>query len=114
MPKATERVRERKDNRGSQDHLEIRKQKQIYRGSLLGVCEASIVAIVPVRAGSQRVPRKGFRPFGDTTLVDLKLSTLAQVDKIDEVIVTTDSNEVLEIADKYGVTKHTREPYFAS
>tara|TARA_A200000159_G_scaffold3397_1_gene3503 strand:+ start:8065 stop:8727 length:663 start_codon:yes stop_codon:yes gene_type:complete len=74
----------------------------------------SIVAIVPVRAGSQRVPKKGFRPFGDTTLIDLKLSILTQVDKIDEIIVTTDSSEVLEIADKYGVTKHTRDPYFAS
>ena len=58
----------------------------------------SVVAIVPVRAGSQRVPKKGFRPFGDTTLIDLKLSTLTQVNKIDEIIVTTDSEEVLEIA----------------
>lgn len=74
----------------------------------------SVVAIVPVRAGSQRVPRKGFRPFGDTTLVDLKLSVLTQVNKIDEIIVTTDSEEVLEIAGKHGVTQHVRDAYFAS
>lgn len=74
----------------------------------------TITAIVPVRKGSQRVKNKNFRPFSNTTLLDLKLQTLLQIKTIDNIIVSTDSNQAIEIAKSYGVSTHKRDPYYAS
>lgn len=72
-----------------------------------------IVAVVPVRGGSQRVPQKNTRPFAGTTLLGLKLEVLSGVSGLDDIVVTTDSDECMAIAQTFGVTVHEREPYFA-
>jgi N-acylneuraminate cytidylyltransferase len=76
--------------------------------------KGKLTAVVAVRKGSQRVPNKNIRPFGDTTLLDLKLQTLLKVSNLDEIIVNSDCDEMLEIGKKYGVKTVKREPYFAS
>lgn len=73
-----------------------------------------ITAVVPVRKGSQRVKSKNFKPFGDTSLLELKINSLKKVSKIDEIIVNTDSEEAIEIAQANGVSYHRREDYYAS
>jgi len=73
-----------------------------------------ITAVVPIRVGSQRVKDKNFRPFGDTTLLKLKLETLKQVDTIDDIVVNTNSDEAIEISKEYGVSYFRREEYYAS
>ncbi len=73
-----------------------------------------ITAIVPVRMGSQRVKNKNFRSFADTTLLEAKLDVITKVELIDDVVVSTDSDEAIMIAEKYGVKTHRREPYYAS
>lgn len=60
-----------------------------------------ILGIIPARAGSKRVPEKNFRPFADTTLMDLAISQGLQATCLDDLLVTSDSPEVLEIARKY-------------
>ena len=72
------------------------------------------VAVVAVRAGSQRVPNKNIRPFGDTTLLDLKLNVLKNTSGLNEIIVNTDSKDMIEIARKHGVSYMKRDRYFAS
>lgn len=72
------------------------------------------VAVVAVRAGSQRVPNKNIRPFGDTTLLDLKLTVLKKTSGLNDIIVNTDSDEMIEIAREHGVSYVRRDPYFAS
>jgi len=76
--------------------------------------KGKITAVVAVRKGSQRVPNKNIRPFGDTTLLDLKLQTLLKVSNLDEIIVNSDCDEMLDIGKKYGVKTVKRELYFAS
>lgn len=73
-----------------------------------------IVAVIPIRKGSQRVQDKNIRSFADTTLLNLKIETLLQSQIFDEIIVNTDSEEAIAIATKYGVSFHRREPYYAS
>ena len=58
----------------------------------------TLTAVIPVRAGSQRVPNKNIRPFGDTTLLDLKLEVLAGVEGLDRVVVNTDCDQCEAIA----------------
>ena len=73
-----------------------------------------ITVVVPVRKGSQRVKNKNFKPFADSNLLKVKLDILKQVDVIDEIVVNTDSNIAMEIADEYDVSKCIREDYYAS
>jgi CMP-N-acetylneuraminic acid synthetase len=74
----------------------------------------NIVAIVAVRGGSQRVKNKNNRPFAGKTLLDIKLETLKKIDNIDNIIVSSDCDELLSIAKKHGIETHRREEYYAS
>ena len=73
-----------------------------------------ITVVVPVRKGSQRIKNKNFKPFVDSNLLKVKLDVLKQVNVIDEIIVNTDSDIALQIADEYNVSKCIREDYYAS
>ena len=51
----------------------------------------SIVALVPMKANSQRVPGKNFRDFAGKPLYTWILDTLLSVDEIDKIIINTDA-----------------------
>ena len=53
-----------------------------------------LTAIIPVRAGSQRVKNKNLKPFAGTTLLEIKIETLKKVQGIDEIIVSSDSEGI--------------------
>jgi CMP-N,N'-diacetyllegionaminic acid synthase len=74
----------------------------------------NIVAVVPVRVGSTRVPDKGIRPFCGTTLLENKINTLKAVSNIDDIVVSSDGDNILEIAKSLGVSVHKRSEYYAS
>ena len=76
--------------------------------------KGKMTAVVAVRAGSQRVKNKNFRPFADTNLLELKLKILLEVKNLDEIIVNSDSDIMLEIANKYNVKTQKRDEFFAS
>jgi len=73
-----------------------------------------LTVVVPVRKGSQRVKNKNFKPFADKNLLTIKLETLVQLDIIDDIVVSTDSEYAMELARKFNVSVHEREPYYAS
>src|SRR5690606_28978264 len=73
-----------------------------------------IVAVVPVRKGSQRVKSKNTKNFADTSLLALKLKVLKSVEGLADIIVSTDCDIAVDIAQKNGVSVHRREEYFAS
>ena len=72
-----------------------------------------IIAMVPVRAGSTRVPNKNIRPFGDTNLLELKLKLLKKINEIFSIVVSTDCKHSADIAWKQGVEVHWRNKYYA-
>lgn len=63
-----------------------------------------LVAMIPVRAGSTRCKNKNIRDFSDTNLLQLKIQTLKEVRGISEIIVSSDSPEMLAIAKAENVT----------
>ncbi|GAA5118457.1 acylneuraminate cytidylyltransferase family protein [Luteolibacter yonseiensis] len=73
-----------------------------------------IKAIVPVRAGSQRVKNKNIKPFAGSSLLELKIRELQACAHISEVVVNSDSDEMLELAANCGARPEKRDPYFAS
>ena len=73
-----------------------------------------LTAIVPVRQGSQRIKNKNFKDFAGKNLLRIKLEVLKRIDIIDSIVVNTDSEEALSMADEFKVEKFRREGYYAS
>ena len=74
----------------------------------------TITAIVPVKANSSRLPGKNILPFGDTNLLLHKIGQLKQVEEITDIIVSSDSKEMLEMAEGAGVTALERPEKYAN
>ena len=73
-----------------------------------------VVAVIPARAGSQRVENKNLKPFGDTTLLEYKLKKIVESGLFSDIVVNTDMRSAVDMAERYGVKSHWREAYYAS
>lgn len=74
-----------------------------------------ILGIIPAREGSKRVLQKNFRPFAGTTLTDITLQQAIQSALITDTVISSDSDEVLEIGRKYpGVISLKRPEEFST
>jgi CMP-N-acetylneuraminic acid synthetase len=60
-----------------------------------------IIALVPMRHHSQRVPGKNYRPLAGKPLFHHIIETLSQVSMIDQIVVDTDSPDITA-----GLEKH--------
>lgn len=60
-----------------------------------------ITAFLPCRAGSERVPKKNTRPFAgiEGGLLRIKLEQLIACKEIDNIVLSTNDEEVIQIAD---------------
>ena len=57
--------------------------------------QQEIVALIPVREGSQRVKGKNFIPFcNGKSLLEIKINALKEADCFDHIYVSNDSNRV--------------------
>ena len=72
----------------------------------------SITAVIPVRAGSRRLKNKNIAPFAGTNLLINKIEQLKKVDDIDRIIVSSDSDVMLEMAKENGVETHKHAPEY--
>ena len=73
-----------------------------------------LTAIIPVREGSERVKNKNIKPFAGKTLLEIKIESLKRVDGLDDIVVSSDSRLMLDMAKKLGVKTHHRDDYYAS
>jgi len=73
-----------------------------------------IAALIAARSGSMRVQNKNIRPFNGTTLLEVKIEQLKRVKNIDEIVVNSNDDEILTIAERLGVRTVRRDPYYAS
>ncbi len=61
-----------------------------------------IIAIIPARGGSKRIPRKNIKNFLGQPIIKYSIDAALQTNIFDEVMVSTDDQEIAEIARKYG------------
>lgn len=73
-----------------------------------------ISAIVPVKGNSSRLPNKNILPFGDSNLLQHKIDQLKRVKGLHEIIVSSDSDEMLAIGEKSGVKAIKRPIQYAN
>ena len=62
------------------------------------------VAIIPARGGSQRIPRKNIRPFCGKPIMAYSIEAAQQTSLFDDVIVSTDNEEIASVAEQYGAS----------
>lgn len=75
--------------------------------------EPHIVALLPMKANSERVKGKNFRDFCGKPLFAWILDTLLEVEEIDEVVINTDARHILAengLTDGERVTIRDRKP----
>lgn len=70
----------------------------------------NILGIIPARAGSKRVKDKNIRPFAGKTLTQLSIEQAIESKILDRIIVSSDSTEVLKIAETYKSIEGLRRP----
>lgn len=62
----------------------------------------SNLCIIPARGGSKRIPRKNIKDFLGKPIIAYSIHTALQSRLFDEVMVSTDDEEIAEIAIEYG------------
>jgi len=62
------------------------------------------VAIIPARGGSKRIPRKNIKEFCGKPIIAYPIEAALKSGVFDEVMVSTDDEEIAEIARKYGAS----------
>ena len=61
-----------------------------------------LVAVIPVRQGSQRVKNKNFKPFAGKSLLEHKIEVIKKL-PVNDIIINTDSEIAIEIAKKNSI-----------
>jgi N-acylneuraminate cytidylyltransferase len=68
------------------------------------------VAIIPARGGSKRIPYKNIKLFNNYPIIKYSIDAAIKSNRFDDVIVSTDSEQIADIAIKYGASV----PFFRS
>ena len=76
--------------------------------------QKKVSALIAVRSGSVRVKNKNIRAFNESTLLELKIKQLQSVKGINDVVVNSNSDEMLSIAKNLGAKTVKRDDYYAS
>lgn len=66
------------------------------------------LAIITARGGSKRIPRKNIKPFLGKPIIEYSISAAIESNCFTEVMVSTDDEEIAEIAKKAGA----KVPFF--
>ena len=62
----------------------------------------NILAIIPARGGSKGIPRKNIRSFAGYPLIAWSIAAAKQSEHVSRVIVSTDDEEIAEVAREWG------------
>jgi pseudaminic acid cytidylyltransferase len=68
------------------------------------------LAVIPARGGSKRVPRKNIRPFLGVPLLARTVALLREAGVFEQVIVSTDDEEIAAVAREAGAAVPFRRP----
>lgn len=73
----------------------------------------TIVALIPARGGSMRVPRKNIKPLLGKPLLCWTIEAAQQAGCFTEVVVSTEDAEIAAVATRAGARVHLREAWLA-
>lgn len=73
-----------------------------------------VTALIPVKKNSTRLPNKNILPFGECNMLERKIRQLKNVLDVKNIVVSSDSEEMLEIANAEGVIPMRRPEKYAN
>ena len=62
----------------------------------------SIIAIIPARGGSKRIPNKNIKSFAGQPIISYSIKAAQDTDLFDRIIVSTDSEKIAKVAKTCG------------
>jgi N-acylneuraminate cytidylyltransferase len=68
------------------------------------------VAVIPARGGSKRIPRKNIRPFAGKPMIGHSIECALRSGLFDRVVVSTDDDEIAEVARQFGAEVPFQRP----
>lgn len=71
---------------------------------------SKVLAIIPARGGSKRVPRKNVRLLGGKPLILWALEAASNASLIDRLVVSSDDDDVLQVTEAFGSECALRRP----
>ncbi len=77
------------------------------------IAMTNAIAIIPARGGSRRIPRKNIRPFFGKPIIAYSIEVARDCGIFDKVVVSTEDEEIAEIAIKHGAHVLIRPKYLA-
>lgn len=66
------------------------------------------ICLIPARGGSRRIPNKNIKDFKGKPIIAYSIAAAKESGLFDEIIVSTDSEEISEVAQKYGASVYIR------
>jgi len=73
-----------------------------------------VVALIPARAGSKRVPNKNIKLLLGKPLISYAIEAALNCKLVSEVYVNSDSQQYLNIGSQYGAKSYLRPPHLAT
>ena len=73
-----------------------------------------ILVVIPARGGSKGIPRKNLRLLNNKPLISYSIDVAKSSKYVDDVVVTTDDDEIALISDKFGASVIRRSAELAS
>ena len=65
--------------------------------------DKKILCVIPARAGSKGIKNKNLSKIGSESLVEISIKQAIDVGEFTEIFVSTDSDEIFELAKKNGL-----------
>ena len=77
--------------------------------------ESRVLAVITARGGSKGLPQKNIRPLAGKPLIAYTIDTASQARLLDRTVVSTDDQQIAEIARQHGAeTPFLRPPQLAT
>lgn len=64
--------------------------------------DQKIIGVIPARGGSKGLPQKNIKPIYGKPLIAWTIEAALKSEYLDEIIVSTDSEEIKSVAERYG------------
>jgi len=68
------------------------------------------IAVIPARGGSKRIPRKNIKMFDGIPMIGYAIKVAVASNLFDQVIVSTDDDEIARVAKSYGALVPFKRP----
>ena len=69
-----------------------------------------VLAVIPARGGSKRLPRKNLLKIGDHPMIAYSIMAARQARRVTDWIVSSEDEEILEVARQYGAPAPFQRP----